>query len=358
MKILCFIDSLGAGGAQRQLIELAKGFHERGHEVSFLTYHEINFFKPELDAVEIPVHTIVEANYWKRTLKIRRFIRRSKPDAVLAFLEASAFMATVAGYPWRKWKLVVGERSANPKILTSPKLRFYRFFHLFTDYVIANSHANMDLVKKANPFLPNRKCKVIYNIVNIPHIDLPESNSSDKIQIVVAASYRPVKNLDGLIEAIHLLPEEYKNKLRIDWYGNMDSSDYIQQMEVMIQEYRLKEVIFLHEATQEIFHKYAFADFVGLFSHHEGFPNTISEAMAMGKPIIATEVSDLPRLITDGLNGYLCDSKKIKTIEKNLRIALDVSETVKKKMSMINMGIAQKKFGKKDIIQKYLTYLN
>lgn len=358
MKILCFIDSLGSGGAQRQLVELAKGFKERGHEVSFLTYHEINFFKPDLDQVEIPVTTIVEPNYWKRALKIRRFIRRSKPDAVLAFLEASAFMATVAGFPWRKWKLVVGERSANPKILKSIKLRFYRFFHLFTDYVVANSHANMDLVRRANPFLPNRKCKVIYNIVNIPHIDLPESNSSDKTQIVVAASYRPVKNLDGLIEAVHLLPEEYKKRLRIDWYGSEEDKKYAERMKIKLQEYDLQKVMYLHDATTDIFQIYAEADFVGLFSHYEGFPNTICEAMAMGKPIIATEVSDLPSLLTDGINGYLCNSKKTKMIEKNLRRVLDVSEKVKKKMSMINMGIAQNKFGQKDIIQKYLTYLN
>src|SRR5690625_4620985 len=188
MKILCFIDSLGSGGAQRQLVELAKGFKERGHEVSFLTYHEIDFFKPDLDQVEIPVTTIVEPNYWKRALKIRRFIRRSQPDAVLAFLEASAFMATVAGFPWRKWKLVVGERSANPNILKSPKLRFYRFFYLFTDYVVANSHANMELVKKANPLLSARKCKMIYNIPSQPKEPIHITPRHDgKTRIVVAA---------------------------------------------------------------------------------------------------------------------------------------------------------------------------
>lgn len=33
MKILCVIDSLGSGGAQRQLVSLAKGFKEKGNEV-------------------------------------------------------------------------------------------------------------------------------------------------------------------------------------------------------------------------------------------------------------------------------------------------------------------------------------
>ena len=35
MNILCVIDILGSGGAQRQLVNIAIGFKERGHTVSF-----------------------------------------------------------------------------------------------------------------------------------------------------------------------------------------------------------------------------------------------------------------------------------------------------------------------------------
>jgi len=38
MIILCVIDTLGSGGAQRQLVNIAIGFKERGHTVSFLVY--------------------------------------------------------------------------------------------------------------------------------------------------------------------------------------------------------------------------------------------------------------------------------------------------------------------------------
>lgn len=357
MKILCFIDSLGSGGAQRQLVELAKGFKERGHEVSFLTYHEINFFKPDLDQVEIPVTTIVEPNYWKRALKIRRFIRRSKPDAVLAFLEASAFMATVAGFPWRKWKLVVGERSANPNILKSIKKKIFRWFHLFTDYVVANSYSNLKLVKKVNPLLSDQKMKVIYNMVNIPDIDLSNKNSSEKTKIVVAASYRPVKNLDGLIEAVHLLPKDYKTRLRIDWYGSEEDKKYAERMKIKLQEYDLQKVMYLHDATTDIFQIYAEADFVGLFSHYEGFPNTISEAMIIGKPVIASNVSDLPRFITNKKNGYLFDSRNIHSIQQTLIAAIDEKPENMSRMGEENRIIALNIFSHFRIINEYLELL-
>jgi hypothetical protein len=38
MKLLLFIDHLGLGGAQRQIVELACGLAQRGHSVELLTY--------------------------------------------------------------------------------------------------------------------------------------------------------------------------------------------------------------------------------------------------------------------------------------------------------------------------------
>ncbi|PKP40931.1 MAG: hypothetical protein CVT96_07360, partial [Bacteroidetes bacterium HGW-Bacteroidetes-13] len=96
MKILCVIDSLGSGGAQRQLVNLAIGFKEKEHEVSFLVYHNLNFFQKQLDEAQIKIHYIVEPNYLKRLLKFRKFLRRGNQDAVLSFLEASNFMCEIA----------------------------------------------------------------------------------------------------------------------------------------------------------------------------------------------------------------------------------------------------------------------
>jgi len=42
-----------------------------------------------------------------------------------------------------------------------------------------------------------------------------------------------------------------------------------------------------------------------LSSLTEGLPNAILESMALGKPVVATEVGGIPELITDGVHGYL-----------------------------------------------------
>lgn len=358
MKILCVIDSLGSGGAQRQLVELAKGFKEKGHGVSFLTYHNINFFKPELDNHKIPVNTVIEPNYFKRLLKIRKAIRNHQPEAVLSFLEAANFIATFAGFPSRKWKLVVGERSANPGILNNNKLRLYRKAHFFSDYIVGNSHKNIELVKKIIPSINEKKLKVIYNSVEIPkhsNFSIPES---DSISILIAASYRPVKNLDGLIEALKLLPNKYKTKLKINWYGNISMDNaYFQAQLKKINQLDLNEVLTLNDSTDQISQKYAVADFVGLFSHFEGFPNTICEAMAMGKPVIVTNVSDVPLFIKENENGFLCESNRPESIKNSLIKAIDSTAVQRKKMGENNYDVAKEHFNKEVIVEQYLKLL-
>src|SRR5690606_17490758 len=102
MRILCVIDSLNSGGAQRQLVNLAIGFKEEGHDVAFLVYHKLDFHKKILDEKNISVNYVVESNYILRMLKMRRFIRNGNYDTVLSFLEASNFICEISGFPRRK----------------------------------------------------------------------------------------------------------------------------------------------------------------------------------------------------------------------------------------------------------------
>ena len=43
-NIVCFIDNLNAGGAQRQICYLAKFLKENGFNVTLLTYYNSDFF--------------------------------------------------------------------------------------------------------------------------------------------------------------------------------------------------------------------------------------------------------------------------------------------------------------------------
>ena len=49
MKILLFTDSLGAGGAQRQLVGLAVLLKKKGLEVKVCTYYDIDIYQQYLE---------------------------------------------------------------------------------------------------------------------------------------------------------------------------------------------------------------------------------------------------------------------------------------------------------------------
>ena len=62
MNIICFIPNLEAGGAERQLTNLAVLWKKRGHSVQFITYHCQVFYKDILDKNNIPVSQFIYKN--------------------------------------------------------------------------------------------------------------------------------------------------------------------------------------------------------------------------------------------------------------------------------------------------------
>lgn len=359
MKILCVIDSIRPGGAQRQLVNLAIGFKKRGFEVLFLVYHHHDYYQNILNQNNIPVYEIIEPNYLNRLIKMRRFIRRGNFNAVLSFLQASNFICEIAGFPVRKWKLVVGERSANPTILKSFKLKGYRWFHLLADHVVANSNENLKMVRKINPLLSSKKCHVIYNTVDFEKWQsnnnyIPFKNK--KFNLVIAATHRYLKNLAGLVEAINLLPPEKKEQLNVEWYGEITSDDSFIKAKQIIIKYKLENIFQFYEPIPDIENKFKTADLIGLFSYHEGLPNVVCEAMAAAKPVIASAISDIPFLISN--EKMLFNPNNIVEISKTISHAMEMSARELQKIGVANYEKSLTLFDEEKIINQYLELLS
>lgn len=364
MKILCVIDSLGQGGAQRQIVELAIGFKEKGHDVSFLTYYDFPFFHTILEKVSITIRCIHEPVYFKRLIKMRVFIRRGKYDAIISFLEGANFICEIAGLPYRRWKLVVGERSANPDIMKSAKLKFYRWFHIFADYVVANSHSNLQMIRSVNFLLPESKCKVIYNVIDFNRWksnNNHEFRKNNKIRIIVGANHNFHKNSNGLIEALALLDKVERNKILVYWYGDKltiphyDSS--ISSAFEKIKTYELENVISFFPATHEITKIIQESDTIGLFSFYEGFPNIVVEGMACAKPVICSAVSDLPTIFAHD-NNLLCDPTEPQSISKALKYLINLSNDQLTQIGLKNEKIVKEKFNRETNLLNYLQLLS
>lgn len=360
MKILFLIDSLGSGGAQRQIVTLSILLKKKGCDVAILTYHSDNFFIDEVLNCSIEIHQLNSKNFINRIFKVRKFIRKGNFDAVISFMDVPNFLNNLAAIGGKSWKIITSERSSKESTLTSLKGKIFSWFQRYSDYLICNSNNSKKMWLRYKPNYFN-KLKVIYNPVILPELSSvyqPRRNS--KLNIVVAASYQYLKNPIGLVEAVLMMTEEERDKIVIDWYGRAevtkgDTKAYNESIEKILK-YNIQDVIHLNETTKNIYNIMNEADIVALFSKLEGLPNSICEGMMLGKPIIMTRVSDY-NLLVDDKNGFLCDWDNPISIKNALIKAANLSEVELFQMGKKSKEKAEKYFTAKTIVNQWINLL-
>lgn len=329
MRLLFLIDSLGSGGAQRQMVTIAPILKQQGINVEVLCYHRDSFFIEPLKNVDIKVHWVIAANPIIRIIRIRSFIRKGKYDAVISFLETPDFLNCVAAIGRHSWKVITSERSAKEETFHTRRGKLIGWLKRYSDAIVCNSENARQMWGKYHPQYKN-KLKVIYNIVTLPKIDTMYIPRKDgKTHIVVAASYQYLKNPINVIEAVNQLDADKKKKLIIEWFGRKNATagntNAYDESTELVTKYNLNNVFLLNEATPDIGNRMNEADCVGLFSKMEGLPNAICEAMTLSKPIIMSKVSDYDVLV-DEKNGFLCDWNNIESIKLALENILSLTD--------------------------------
>lgn len=112
------------------------------------------------------------------------------------------------------------------------------------------------------------------------------------------------KGFDLLIDAVaSLIHDGVDLKLVIAGEGPEKES-----LERQIKNLNMEEHIKLLGFCSNTRSFYESLDIFVLSSHREGLPNVVLEAMAMGTPVVATNVDGVPKIITDGHDGLLTQS--------------------------------------------------
>lgn len=360
MKILFLIDSLGSGGAQRQVVTLAKMLKDKAYDVAVLCYTHEDFFAQHLEEVNIPIHWEIEPNSLKRIFRIRRFIRKGDYDIVISFLDVPNFLNCFAAVGGKSWKVITSERSAKREIFHSRQGKIFAWFQRYADTIVCNSNNAREMWLE---FYPQYKDKldVIYNPVLLPEITteyIPKKNC--KLHIVVAASYQYLKNPIGVIKALILLEENQRVQVKVDWYGRIEVTNgntrAYDEARLLLEENNLQHVIQLHEPTSDIINKMNEADVVALFSELEGLPNAICEGMMIGKPIIMTKVSDYADLVDD-TNGVLCDWDNSESIMNAILCMLKLTNEELLDKGKQSLAKAENLFSSKVIMNQWIKLI-
>jgi glycosyltransferase involved in cell wall biosynthesis len=102
------------------------------------------------------------------------------------------------------------------------------------------------------------------------------------------------------------------------------------KLERMIRKLDLTEEVGLlgHVAHDQIQSHYAMADVVVLTSRSEGVPLVLMEAMAMGKIVLAPDITGIPELVVHGTTGFLYRQGSIEDFTRKLRMIWDLRQAL------------------------------
>ena len=109
-KILCFIESLEAGGAQRQLISLASLLKAKGHSPIIVTYYPNSFYADTLVSLGIK-HIFLDnaVSSFRRLAAFIKILKSQAPYCVVSFEEtASMYLCLLRMF--MKYKLIVWQQ--------------------------------------------------------------------------------------------------------------------------------------------------------------------------------------------------------------------------------------------------------
>lgn len=361
MRIL-FCGGLGCGGAEHQMVLIAKHFSLLGYEVFFLTDDVNAFYGEELKKSKMQI-----VNYPKRTLAVSLklvipyhilflldFIKKNRIDIGVSFLAEYNFANCMAAMLMHgKYKAITGLRNARESLMLSKRECFYARFEKYASFKVCNSDNAKNMYAKYFPLCVN-KLTTIYNIVHLPKIiSSYDIRQGGKTHFIVPASYREVKNPYGLLDALSLMTEKEMELFDITWYGETYNGTlpYYVKLKEEVNRRNLSRVFKLKNATIDIASRMNEADVVALFSSSEGLPNAICEGMMLGKPILMTRVSDYD-VLSKG-NGFLCDWDDSQSIKEAI---LQMASSSNKKlldMGEVSLEKANSLFSEKSSVGKW-----
>jgi glycosyltransferase involved in cell wall biosynthesis len=363
MKVLLIIDHFGSGGAQRQMVELACGLRRRDHAVEmFVYYPEHNFFRRRLELERIAVHECSKPARGSLGVMIglARLLRRGRFDVAASFLNTANLYAELARLAAPRTRLVVSERSSFHDDPSAGNALPRRLLHMLADRVVANSEAQTQWLKGRRWLRGKVSC--IYNGVDLDRFHPAERapGSGAGMRLLGVGRIGPEKNLHNLIAALARFGERFGHVPEIAWAGERDSSSrgrrYCEQLDVLLAS--LPEVqrhwvwLGLRSDIPELLQK---CDALIHPSLYEGMPNAVCEALAAGRPVLASAVCDHPLLVADGKRGFLFDPQSPDSIVIAMTNLAQLGREERRALARNAREYAEAELGIERMVDRYQT---
>lgn len=328
MNIVCYINKINGGGAERVMSVLVNELSARGHQVHLVTdYTSTNEYTISPNVTRSSMDG--EFNKGNRGNVIVRTVRRisvlrkicitEQADIVISFMREASYKAIMAT-AFLKTKNMISVR-IDPASAYHTKLQAFmaKFFY-------SKAEACVFQTEKALKWYPQRiqkHARVIINPIDDKFYAYEEPNDRRK-EIVSCGRLSTQKRFDILIDAFaKVLPNHPEFRLTIYGEGEQRAN-----LEKKIAEYGIESSVSLPGRNQDIaaaiHDSYTFV----LSSDFEGLPNGLMEAMAMGLPVIATDCKGggARVVVQNEMHGLLVPTGNVEQMAAALERYMDKEE--------------------------------
>ncbi len=315
LRVLYLIDSLGPGGAQRQLVTLVRSLDRKLVAPEVAVYHPLSHFRPELDDAGVPVHVLqgFGGRDPRVLIGLARLLARERYDIVHSYLRTPGTLARLAAPFSKGTRVVVSERNVDLG-RSRVRLALERLLCRRADAMIANADA---IAREAERLVPawSGRVHVVPNGVDWSEPTEVERASGDgfrarhvgdaDVLLGVIGRVEHQKAPDLLMDALELVPDPLLRKLRVVWVGPRIDTELADSVESRLAGSALDGRVEFIGETRDTRAVCLGLDGVLLCSRWEGLPNVVLEALAHGCPVVATDVGDTGKLLHDGSWGWL-----------------------------------------------------
>lgn len=314
IKIAFLIRALDIGGAERQLVALAKGLDRDRFAPSVVTFYPGGPLEPDLREADVPILCLEKRGPWESLALLRRLkamLAELQPEILHAYMPAQNMVAALARPAGTK--LVWGIRQ-------SPMSAFRQGFGLGLrtqlsyllekrlirrpDLIISNAQAGAAMMRDRGA--PAARVLVIPNGIDCERFQpRPEGGrkfrrslgiAPDHQVIGVLARLDPMKGHEVLLQAMARLTKQRRGLALVCVGGGLPSQ--AEALRARAHELGLDGRVYWAGSRNDI------PELLSAFDLHssaslygEGFSNAIGESMAAGVPQVVTDVGDSAAIV-------------------------------------------------------------
>jgi glycosyltransferase involved in cell wall biosynthesis len=312
LNVSFLVRRLDVGGAERQLLGLARGLAVAGHDVTILTFYDGGGLMPLAERYGVHVHSLGKSGRWDIGFPYRlaRALRRRGGDVVYSFLPTSNALAAALLVGARRPALVWGIRASNMQGASYDWLgtlmgRVEAWLARLPDRVIANSRAGLDY-HLGRGFPPDRM-RLVRNAME-PGAYRRDPAQRERLRsewgvpagawvVGCVARLDPMKGQEVLMRAIADPRLRHATVLVIIGPGT-DSQRA--RLRACAAELGLGDAVRFLPAVEDSAPLYSAFDVTCVASlYGEGVSNVLCESMLCGCPCVTTDVGDSAELVGD-----------------------------------------------------------